>query len=204
MGENLFALMIDEFMFLKAATYPTTLPLLKNGAAFIIVSSEASAPADEIKQMMYAKLGDGRDVMRRLNWIRACLRCTAQGNATRCSHFKPQPEHFQSHGAQERLEALMRPFGEAAVARELYNQAARPTIEPVFPNLWLQPLRDRTADYAPGATPTHHRAFFVGYDPAGDGFSQNVLVSVLFDAAAAPSPYIPYLCVVRAHYDPYF
>lgn len=83
MGERLMALMMDEFMFLNSNSYPTILPLLVNGAALLLTSSMSASADNEIKRMIMAKLPDGRELVQRLDWIRACHTCTANGTHAR-------------------------------------------------------------------------------------------------------------------------
>jgi len=64
--------------------------------------------------------------------------------------------------------------------RELLNTAARSTRTPVFEPHWLAPLRDVKNDYRPPPY-TEYKEFFIGVDPAGDGFSWTTLVSVVID-----------------------
>jgi len=190
-------LLVDEFYFIKSAMYATFLALLANGAAFLIVSSMAVDSDGEITRMLHAVLPDGSEVMLRLNWIRACADCLARNEANFCTHLVEQPQHFQQRGDQARLKALLKSFGDAAYAREMLNVGARPSVLPAFPAVWLQPLRDRTLDVTlpPGRD---YRYFFVSCDPAGGGFSQSVYVSLLCDSAQAPSPFVPYMALVRS------
>ncbi len=191
--------MYDEFWFIKSAIYQTTLPLLTNGAAFLICSSQAVSADEDITNMLHAKLPDGTDVMKRLNWNRACTECLANGLANTCKHVLQQPQHFQQRKDQARLKALLSAFGDDAHDREVLNIGARSLIEPAFDPLWFAPLRDRSYDYAPAgslAAVRDHRAFFVVVDPAGSGFSRNVMVSLLFDRVDVGSSFVPYQAVV--------
>lgn len=107
-----------------------------------------------------------------------------------------RPQHFQREVDRERVMALMKPFGEDAAARELLNITGRAQTEPAFARDWIEPLRDRATDWAsvPGMD---YPRFFVALDPAGEGFSQNVLVSAYMDATTRPNG-APYTVVVRS------
>lgn len=71
-----------------------------------------------------------------------------------------------------------------AYIRELLNIAARANRVPCFQPHWLEPLRTGATDWPPLQ---HHgplgqfNEFFIGIDPAGDGFSRMAIVSAVFD-----------------------
>lgn len=80
--------------------------------------------------------------------------------------------------------------------------AARATKHPVFQPGWLEPLRQGRTDFPPQNHDPHvplspYNEFFVGVDPAGDGFSRMAIVSVIFDTAHRP-PGCAYRCLVAA------
>ena len=107
------------------------------------------------------------------------------------------PQHFQSQTDQIKLKELMRPYGEENWNREMLNIGGTPSITPAFEPEWLQPLRDRSNDFV---LPTNgrepYRYFFVSCDPAGEGFSQSVFTSMLFDTETS-NAFVPYTAVVR-------
>jgi hypothetical protein len=197
MGERLMLLMMDEFLFLPAAGYSTILPLLTNGASMLLTSSQSASPTDEIKRMLHAKMPDGREIVLRLDWIRACAECTAKGVADQCRHLRQQPQHFQRSTDQDRMQSLMKPFGDEGIDRELFNITGRATIQPVFERSWLEPLRDRACDYQ-NTINKEHRFFFVSVDPAGDGFSQCVLVSATMEETRLPGSPVSHHFIVRS------
>jgi len=197
MGERLMMMMVDEFFFFKAMVYPTIIPLLVNGAALMLTSSMSVVADDVIRRMIYAKLEEtGAEVFKRFDWIRACADCVAKNEAARCTHIEQRPQHFQPRGGQRRVKALMRPFGANTYDREMRNITEKSTSQPLFEPLWLDALRDRARDYAPSSR-REHRHVFIGVDPAGEGFSQCVIISALFDTLERP-PDQPYTCVVRS------
>jgi hypothetical protein len=188
MGERIMCMLLDEFLFMAVSLYGSILPLLTNGAAMLLTSSMSATGDDEIKRMLMAKMPDGRDIVLRLDWIRACAKCMAAGIADRCTHLKQRPQHFQRSVDQERLKALMKPFGDEGYEREVLNIGARSNLRAVFDSAWLEPLRQRACDYQ-NTLNTEHRFFFVSVDPAGEGFSQTVIMSVTTVDHPAPGVY---------------
>lgn len=196
MGERIMLMMLDEFMFMQPSLYQTILPLLTNGAAMLLTSSMSASADDEIRRMLHAKMPDGREVVLRLDWIRSCAECKARGTPDRCTHLRQRPQHFQRSVDQERLQALMRPFGEDGINRELFNIGGRATISPVFERAWLDPLKNRACDFH-NTTNKDYRYFFVAVDPAGEGFSQNVIVSAMLEESLLPGSPAPFTFVVH-------
>jgi hypothetical protein len=178
MGFKLCKLYLDEGAFFDERGIPVMLPLLANGAALIVTSSIAPGGARTgAMRLLDAKDGDGRAVVRELNWIKACSACVQKGAADQCTHRVQRPQHFQSHAGQEFLHDLMKPF-EGSYEREMLNQYDKPLIEPAFlPQTMVERLRDRTRDADIAAQ--QHNVVYVSLDPHGEGMSDATLVSAL-------------------------
>lgn len=194
MGERLVLLTMDEFFFMRPEGFPTMLPLLVNGAALLLTSSMSARADDEMKRMLDAKLPDGREVVMKLDWIRPCHECKMAGIAHKCKHTLQRPQHFQREVDQERVRALMNPFGEGSFDREMLNIGAKAGASPAFQRAWIEPLFDTRNDFRDPLR-RDRRVFYVGYDPAGEGFSKNVLLSAFVDATPQPNG-APYVTVV--------
>jgi hypothetical protein len=117
MGTRLMLLLYDEFYFFREIVYTTTLPLSKNGAAILMISSMSKNHDDNIRRMIYAKMDDERELFLKLDWLRACPDCVRRGQANACDHIEPRPQHFEPRGAQRRQRALMTPFGKESYER---------------------------------------------------------------------------------------
>jgi hypothetical protein len=181
-GDKLLLLLYDEFYFFKECVYRTTLPLLKMDAGLLMTSSMSRKGDNPIQRMIFQKLEDNTDLFLRVDWIRACPDCVEAGTAESCQHVLVAPQHFESMGAMRRIGLLMTPFGAEDFMRELMNAFAKSTRMQLFDRELVAPLRDRNFQYETipmGAYPY----FFVGFDPAGGGHSNSVIVSVLFDTS---------------------
>lgn len=80
--------------------------------------------------------------------------------------------------------------------RELMNTLAKSNRLSVFLPGWIAPLRDPACDYRPVGARDYNE-FFIGIDPAGGGFSNLAIVSVLFDKTHPP-PGTTYTAVILA------
>lgn len=183
MGERLALMNVDEFFFLKPAVYSTVFPLLKNGAALMMTSSQAMHADHVLQRVVEAKYKNGESVMMQLNWIQSCIKCKLEGNAHTCQHIVQQPQHFQQRAQDNRVRTLIDVISEESTARELDNVTGRSLVEHVFEKSYLDPLYDRSQDVAYDMPISH---VFVGIDPAGGGFSQSVIISGIFDRANRP------------------
>ena len=75
LGERLMLMNVDEFFFIKESVYPTILPLLNNGAALMLTSSQAKDPESPIVKMIYQKFSNGKDAVLRFDWRQSCVDC---------------------------------------------------------------------------------------------------------------------------------
>lgn len=116
MGSKLMLLLYDEFYFFPEVVYTTTLPLSRNGAAILMISSMSKDYDNNTRRMIMNKMDDGQDLFLRLDWIRACPLCVEKGCEKDCNHNEPRPSHFEPRGAQRRQRALISPFGKEKYA----------------------------------------------------------------------------------------
>lgn len=196
MGTRLMLLLYDEFYFFKEVVYTTSLPLSRNGAAILMISSMSKNHDDAVRRMIETKLEDDTQLFLTLDWMRACPDCVRAGTQNACTHIEHRPQHFEPRGSMRRQRQLISPFGRENFERELLNMAAQSNRLPAFHPAWLTPLRDPTRDYQP-PTARDLAEFFVGLDPAGGGFSNTAIVSVAFDRLNPP-PGCEYRLVVLA------
>lgn len=186
-GQKLMLLLYDEFYFFKEVVYTVSLPLAKNGASILMISSMAKDHDNAIRRMIYTKMEDGKDFFLQLNWLRACPDCVTRGVANDCDHIEHRPQHFEPRGAMKRMRFLMTPFGKDNFDRELMNTAGRSTRVPVFHPDLLAPLRNpETGTFRLPVTGIEYDEFFIGVDPAGGGFSCLAIVSMVFDKINRP------------------
>ncbi len=185
-GDKLMLLLYDEFYFFKEVVYTTTLPLAKNGAAILMISSMSKSHDDAVRRMIHAKLDEEEDLFIHLDWLRACPDCVAKGVANACDHIEQRPQHFEPRGALNRMRKLIAPFGQENFERELLNTAARSNREPLFSADMLGPLRDRACDYI-SPVANEYPEFFLGVDPADKGFSRTAILGLVFDTLNPPT-----------------
>ena len=115
------------------------------------------------------------------------------GKEDSCTHFEHPPQHFQNKQDQERVKALITPFGNGGYEREMLNMAARTYQENLFRTADLDALEQRDNEYD---QPTHMFSHvFIGIDPANEGRSKNMAISIGLDAYHRP-PGAPYTYVV--------
>jgi hypothetical protein len=194
MGERLALMNVDEFFFLKPAVYSTVFPLLKNGAALMMTSSQAMHADHVLQRVVEAKYKNEESVMMQLNWIQSCIKCKLEGKAHECQHIVQQPQHFQQRAQDNRVRTLIEVVSEESAARELDNIVGRSLVEHVYSKYLLDPLYDRSQDVAYDTDVSH---VFVGIDPAGGGFSQSVIISGIFDRVNRP-PGASYTFIVQS------
>jgi hypothetical protein len=194
MGKDLALLLYDEYYFFREVVWSTTLPLAKLGAPILMTSSMSKNFDDAVRRMVYAKMDDGQDLFLKLDWMRACPDCVSRGAANECTHIEHRPQHFEPRGSLKRMKALIKPFGNEGFERELMNAAAATNRLPVFRPEWLLPLRSREHDFSP-VGPRVYNEFFVGFDPAGKGFSRTAIVCIAFDTVNPP-PGVSYRAVI--------
>ena len=58
-------------------------------------------------KILDTKYDDGTDVIKKLNWVKACAECKKRGVPEKCRHVNQAPQHFQSYASQARLRALL-------------------------------------------------------------------------------------------------
>ena len=115
----------------------------------------------------------------------------------KCTHIEQQPQHFQRRSDMRRVRALVQPFGDGAFEREMGNITGRNWIDNVFEKDWIDCVADGANDFNSGDGCREFSHVFTGYDPAGEGFSKNAIVSVVFDKNNKPFG-APYNCIVRS------
>lgn len=177
MGTNIGLMNIDEFFFVKPAAYPTILPLLTNGSAMLMVSSQARRSDDVINKMLEARNRDGTRVVKVLNWIKACIDCKIRNLDDTCTHIEQLPQEFQRGGDQERVRSLMSPFSKEDYEREVLNIAAKPTRDTAFKKEDLVFMNNPANDVKYN-TAYRYGTVYLGIDPAAGGWSQTALVGV--------------------------
>ena len=152
------------------------------------VSTDGDSP---IVRLLDTKYADGTPVVKKLNWVQACLDCQRKNMADRCNHIARMfpvpltsgqkltrvgpPQHFQSYAGQERLARLMSHNSEA-YDREMLNIGAKPLISAAFQRDWIDAM-DATS-YTLRKTVDH---IFITVDPsATKNRNLYVLVSTIF------------------------
>ena len=111
-------------------------------------------------RLLDTKYADGTAVVKKLNWVQACIECQRKNMADRCNHIARPPQHFQSFAGQERLARLMSHNSEA-YDREMLNIGAKPMISAAFQRDWIDAM-DSTA-YTLRKTVDH---IFITIDPS--------------------------------------
>ncbi len=165
-GNSAMLVNFDEGFFFCDEAYEVILPVIANGAAFVITSS---VPLQETSSFNLTKAlnENGRPVMRIHNWSNSCDDCAEKERRLKreitCHHMAQKPSNFRSKVDEKRLQALMRPFGAAAYAREMRNQAAVANSLPVFDHALIDRCLGREAPVVARTGELTH--FFVGLDP---------------------------------------
>jgi hypothetical protein len=197
MGARIALMNIDEFFFIKPSVYPTILPLLVNGSALMLTSSQNKDPDSPIRKMINARYEDsGQDAVLRYNWLQACADCRAAKQDERCTHIEQQPQHFQKQSDMRRVRALVEPFGDGGFDREMGNVTGRSWTDSVFEEDWINCLADAGNDIHLGTLNREFSHVFLALDPAGEGFSKNAIVSMVVDTVNKPFG-APYTALVQ-------
>lgn len=187
MGARIALMNIDEFFFIRPSVYPTILPLLVNGAALMLTSSQNKDPDNPIRRMINAKYEDsGEDAVLRFNWLQACSDCRIAKQEERCTHIAQQPQHFQKRADLRRVRALTEPFGDGGFEREMGNVTGRSWIDSVFEEDWVASLADERNHVDLNSLNREFSHVFLTLDPAGEGFSKNALTTVAIDNQNKP------------------
>lgn len=121
------------------------------------VSPDGDSP---LVKLLDTKYNDGTDVVKKLNWVQSCKSCERKGIADRCTHISRPPQHFQSFGAQERMNRLMSQNAES-FDREILNIGGKPGITAAFESDWLDSIVARK--YELKKTVNH---IFITVDPS--------------------------------------
>ncbi len=58
-------------------------------------------------KLIEATYDDGTPVVKKLNWVQACIICKRKGVAEKCTHMPRTPQHFQSVASMARLSKLL-------------------------------------------------------------------------------------------------
>lgn len=165
-GNNAMLVNFDEGFFFSDEAYQVILPVVANGAAFVITSS---MPVSDTSSFNLTKAlnESGRPVMHVHNWSNACGDCLEKERRLKreitCRHGTRQPSNFRSKVDEKRLQALMKPFGAAAYNREILNTSAAATAFPVFDASLIDRRLGREAPVVADTGELTH--FFVGVDP---------------------------------------
>lgn len=113
------------------------LPTLATGAIFIMTSSIAPSGDNPMMRMQESKYADGTPVVKIVDFNRVCNSCRRKGLNKKCSHVIQQPQHFQSHAGNERMEKLM---DERSFRIEIQNEEEEPSISNAFEKEWIDSM----------------------------------------------------------------
>ena len=120
MGTRVFAIFLDEMLFMNIKAFPSIFPVAQTGAALIMTSSISPGAASSAMCILDAKYDDGTNVVRKLDWVQSCIDCKRKGIADKCQHVIRRPEHF--HGGfsnQKRVTKLLDAANPGAARREM-------------------------------------------------------------------------------------
>lgn len=176
-GVKLFGLFVDEGYWIAEAGVPVMLPLVANGAFFIITSSVGAGGARAgLMAILDARLPDGTPAVKEINYHQTCDICKSKGVPEgQCKHVHQRPQHFQGFFNQLRVKTLLNPFA-GVYEKELQNQEDRPPTEPVWPTRAITHMVDPANDMEPVGHIPHA---YTCIDPHGGGASQGAIVTVV-------------------------
>jgi hypothetical protein len=174
-GIKMFGLFVDEGYWIAEAGVPVMVPLVANGAFFVITSSVGAGGARAgLMAILDARLPDGTLAVKEINYHVSCDICKAKGVPEgQCKHVQQRPQHFQGFFNQQRVKTLLSPF-EGVYEKELQNQEDRPPTEPVWSARAISHMVDPAHDLEPvGQIAIAHTSI----DPHGGGDSQGAIVT---------------------------
>jgi predicted metal-binding transcription factor (methanogenesis marker protein 9) len=167
----------DELLFFHPGCWRVLVPVMNNGATFMMISSIAGDPDAPMMQVLRSKYRDGTPAVKVLNWIESCKECERKGQAEMCPHRQQAPQHFGSYHGDERAEALMSIDREAYLA-ENKNVMSKPLMEAAFRSEWIDAMLSGEAEYS--SERAIHQ-LYVTVDPsAAKDRNLYVLVSFIF------------------------
>lgn len=105
-----------------------------------MTSSVAPDGDNPMMRLMDTKYKDGTPVVKQIDLNNACNACKRKGLEKRCTHRVKQPEHFQSHVGNERMERMM---DKEAYDREIQNKEDTPAISDAFERDWIDAMFTR-------------------------------------------------------------
>jgi hypothetical protein len=107
LASNVDAIFMDEFLFMNIAAYPAMLPSSATGGMLIMISSMSGNANSPAMKLIDATYDDGTPVVKKINWVQACIICKRKGVAEKCTHMPRTPQHFQSVASMARLSKLL-------------------------------------------------------------------------------------------------
>jgi hypothetical protein len=120
--------------------------------------------------LLEARDKEGNPVMRVINMRRQCLACEHREKRTQqeveCNHVAQRPLSFRSRSDENRLQAFLTPFGEAAHASEMLNRRAADTSRAFFDASTIDATLASNAHRIPQLAQMVHW-FVLSMDPAG-------------------------------------
>jgi hypothetical protein len=166
---------MDEFFFFNPKAFASIFPVTATGAMLVMTSSLSPGAQTSAMRILDVTYDDGTPVVKKLNWVQACVECRRKGTPEKCHHIARPPQHFQSWGSQARLSKLLS-VDPGAYDREVLNITDDPSIVPAFQSEWIDSMLS-TAQSLQGA----YSHFFIAIDPSG-GRDRNfyALVSMVF------------------------
>ena len=176
-GTKMFGLFVDEGYWIAEAGVPVMVPLVANGAFFVITSSVGAGGARAgLMAILDARLPDGTPAVKEVNYHVTCDECKTKGAAAgQCQHVQQRPQHFQGYFNQLRVKTLLGPF-DGVYEKELQNQEDRPPTEPVWNVRAISHMVNPANDVEPIGQIPHAYTII---DPHGGGTSQGAIVTVV-------------------------
>ena len=192
-GAEAILAQLDEGLFFADGAYIVVLPIIANGCGFIITSSQPPLNTNALG-LLEAKDKNGNPLMKVISMRRQCLSCEHREKRTQqevnCQHVAQRPLSFRSRSDEDRLEAYLKPFGDA-YATEMLNKRTADTSALFFDQASIS-----DAFMEPGhriarlSTPVHW--FLTSMDPSGheNGPSETAITTVCFTRVVPSGQYI--------------
>jgi hypothetical protein len=144
-GKRIRKLYCDEAFFFCDEAWPVIFPLAANGCALVLTSSMAHKQ-QTLFQIRDARYKDGCPIVKVIDYRASCNECLLREQQTgvevHCTHVVRPPKHFRTRTDEERLEALMSPFG--SYDREMLNIPPSATAQRIFTPVridsWSSPM----------------------------------------------------------------
>ena len=138
-GTKATAVFMDEFFFFNPKAFASIFPVTATGAMLVMTSSLSPGAQTSAMRILDVTYDDGTPVVKKLNWVQACVECRRKGTPEKCHHIARPPQHFQSWGSQARLSKLLS-VDPAAYDREVLNITDDPSIVPAFQSEWIDSM----------------------------------------------------------------